>query len=114
MAAYDYLLNYEVGKIKKVEEINELTTQQKIDILFKNFKKFLKEKNKRYGNSALNPIKIFCKEESMSQIYHRLDDKLSRIKRAKKIKKNDLSDLFGYTALALIENDWITFDEFLD
>ena len=34
----------------------ELNTQEKIDILFNNFKEFLKEKNKRYGDSALSPI----------------------------------------------------------
>ena len=61
-----------------------------------------------------NIVPLFCKENSNNQIYHRIDDKLSRLKRAKEIKKNDLSDLFGYIALALIEKNWLTFDEFLD
>ena len=32
------------------------TTQQKIEMLFDNFKAFLMEKNTRYGDSALEPV----------------------------------------------------------
>lgn len=89
-------------------------TQDKIEILFNNFKDFLKEKNKRYGDSALNPMQIFTKSNAGNQICNRLDDKLSRIKNSSVLKKNDLSDLFGYVGLLLIENDWIDFDDLLD
>ena len=91
-----------------------MNTQEKIDLLFENFKKFLKEKNKRYGDSAISPIQIFSKENANNQIYNRLDDKLSRIKNAKEIKKNDLCDVFGYIALALIQKDYLEFDDLLD
>jgi hypothetical protein len=90
------------------------TTIQKIDLLFNNFKEFLKEKNRRYGDSALNPIKIFSKVESDNQICIRLDDKLSRIANADKFRQNDISDVFGYIALLLIEKDWLDFDDLID
>ena len=91
-----------------------METRQKIDLLFLNFKNFLQEKNNRYGDSALTPIQIFSKNDAGSQIKNRLDDKLSRISNSKELRKNDLSDVFGYVALLLIENDWLEFDELLD
>lgn len=90
------------------------STQEKIDILFDNFKDFLKEKNRRYGDSALKPVQIFSKVEADSQICNRLDDKLSRIATAEELKKNDVADIFGYIALLLISKNWIVFNELLD
>jgi hypothetical protein len=92
----------------------KMTTQEKIEKLFNNFKEFLKEKNRRYGDSAIHPIKIFSKIDASNQIYNRLDDKLSRIQNTKEIRKNDLADLLGYISLALIEKDWLEFDDLLD
>ena len=95
--------------------INDLNTQDKIELLFNNFKAFLKEKNIRYGDSALTPVKIFSKENASNSIYQRLDDKLSRISNSKgEVKKNDVVDIVGYLCLLLIDKDWLTFDEFLD
>jgi len=91
-----------------------MNTEEKIEILFNNFKEFLKEKNRRYGDSALTPIQIFSKSDAGSQICNRLDDKLNRIKNAKELKKNDVSDIFGYIALLLIQNEWIEFKDLLD
>jgi len=90
------------------------STQNKIDELFKNFAEFLKEKNRRYGDSAINPIKIFSKVEANSQICNRLDDKLGRIQKSTELKKNDICDIFGYVALLMIQNDWLEFDDLLD
>ena len=42
---------------------DEIATVEKIDILFDNFKVYLQEKNKRYGDSALSPINVFSKEK---------------------------------------------------
>lgn len=89
-------------------------TQQKIEELFDNFKDFLKEKNRRYGNSAMQPTQIFSRTPADQQILNRLDDKLSRIKNSTELKKNDVSDVFGYIALLMIKNNWTTFDELLD
>lgn len=91
-----------------------MTTQEKIDLVCGNFAKFLKEKNRRYGDSAISPMKIFSKSEAGSQICNRLDDKLGRIKNSTELKKNDCSDILGYMVLLMIEKDWTEFDDLLD
>jgi hypothetical protein len=40
---------------------------------------FLIEKNRQYGNSVLEPVRIFSKAAPLEQINVRIDDKLSRI-----------------------------------
>ena len=59
---------------------NSETLEKVID----GIKIFLIEKNKRYGNSALEPLVIFTKHKSGDRakdgILERIDDKLSRIK----------------------------------
>jgi len=44
-------------------------------------KELLIAKNKKYGNSALNPVRIFSKASAEEAINVRIDDKLSRIAR---------------------------------
>lgn len=39
----------------------------------------LSEKNARYGNSAMEPVRIFSKANPVEQLKVRIDDKLSRI-----------------------------------
>lgn len=90
------------------------TTQDKIDMLFENFRDFLKEKNRRYGDSVLKPINIFSKSDTQSQIENRLDDKLARIQHEDELKKNDIADVFGYLALLMIRKGYMTFDDLLD
>lgn len=92
----------------------ENTTQEKIDELFKNFSEFLKEKNKRYGDSALSPNKIFCKSDANITLTSRIDEKLNRILNSEELRKNDCIDLLGYLSLLCIQKDWTSFDEFLD
>lgn len=60
----------------------------------------LLNKNVAYGNSALNPIRIFSEADDMEQLNVRIDDKLNRIKN-KKIYAgdNDEDDLIGYLLL---------------
>lgn len=89
-------------------------TQSKIELLMANFAEFLTEKNRRYGDAAITPLQIFSKLDAEDQICNRLDDKLGRIKNSTELKKNDVCDLFGYTALLMIKNDWVTFEDLLD
>jgi len=44
--------------------------------------RLLVAKNQRYGNSALEPIRVFSRADPAEGILVRLDDKLSRIKYA--------------------------------
>jgi hypothetical protein len=93
---------------------NGMATADKIDKLFNNFKELLKEKNRRYGDSALKPIKIFAQSDAHSQICSRLDDKLSRIANSEEMRKNDICDILGYIALLMIEQNWLEFDDLID
>ena len=63
-------------------------------------KELLLEKNKRYGDSALNPVRIFSKGTAEEAILVRLDDKLSRL-RTQSIDEDEdvLLDLMGYMIL---------------
>jgi hypothetical protein len=91
------------------------TTGNEIEKVCNNLKKFLIEKNKRYGNSALNPIRIFSKLDSEEQIKIRMDDKLNRIKNNTELdRENDYLDLVGYIVLLMVKKGWTNFDKFID
>ena len=63
-------------------------------------KKTLKEKNKAYGDSAANPLRIFSKSDKDEAIKVRIDDKLSRIAKGDGSGNEDaIKDLVGYLAL---------------
>lgn len=58
------------------------------------------EKNRKYGNSALNPARIFSKASPVEQIRVRIDDKLSRLRSAQGDEDEDVvMDLLGYLIL---------------
>jgi hypothetical protein len=62
-------------------------------------------KNISYGNSALEPIRIFSKADSKEQIRVRIDDKLNRIQNDQAFPgDNDIDDLIGYLILLKIAN----------
>ena len=83
-----------------------------------NFKKFILEKNKRYGNAALEPIGVFTKHknenEAVDGILQRLDDKLMRVKNANALRKNDVTDLMGYLMLLCTQLGWNDFEDLID
>ena len=60
-------------------------------------------KNEAYGNSALDPVRIFSKADATEQIKVRIDDKLSRIARGSEYLDEDtIQDLLGYLILLKI------------
>ncbi len=61
----------------------------------------LLRKNQAYGNSALEPIRVFSKANSCEQILVRIDDKLNRIKQGANFLDDEdvLQDLIGYLIL---------------
>lgn len=60
----------------------------------------LLDKNISYGNSALEPIRIFSAADSVEQLRVRIDDKLSRLAGGKEYPNdNDINDLIGYLIL---------------
>ena len=61
------------------------------------------KKNIAYGNSALEPIRVFSKSDAREQLHVRIDDKLSRIMRGTEyVGDNDIDDLIGYLVLLKI------------
>ena len=60
----------------------------------------LVDKNISYGNSALEPTRIFSTADPAEQLRVRIDDKLNRIKNNKGFAgDNDIDDLIGYLIL---------------
>lgn len=61
---------------------------------------FLIDKNRAYGNSALDPVRIFSSSDNVEQLKVRIDDKLSRFARGGEFPgDNDIDDLIGYLVL---------------
>lgn len=79
-------------------------TQQKIHEIMGAMKDLLLYKNQKYGDSAINPKKIFYKGDSTNSILIRLDDKLGRVmsNTEEKPRVNDVCDIIGYCTLLLI------------
>lgn len=66
-------------------------------------KTLLIEKNRAYGNSALDPVRIFSRVDAAEQIRVRIDDKLSRLQRGSAYGNEDtVLDLIGYLVLLRI------------
>ena len=66
----------------------------------------LAAKNKAYGNSALEPVRVFAQGDPEELIRVRLDDKLSRIRNNPSAFGEDpVLDLVGYLVLLLIARE---------
>lgn len=60
----------------------------------------LLDKNRKYGDSAVNPARIFSKASAQEQILVRIDDKINRIKNRQNDEDEDvILDLIGYLIL---------------
>lgn len=80
-----------------------LSFDERVDAITLGVANMLKEKNHSYGNSALDPVRIFSKATPVEQILVRLDDKLSRLKRGdNRFQEDTILDLLGYLVLLLI------------
>jgi hypothetical protein len=68
-------------------------------------KELLLSKNEKYGDSALNPARIFSQASTEEQILVRIDDKLNRIQKGVGLLATDedvIMDLIGYLVLLKI------------
>ena len=74
---------------------------EKLDIKAKEILDLLKEKNKAYGNSALEPANIFSQANAIDSLCARIDDKLMRIKNKGiyDATEDTILDLIGYLLL---------------
>lgn len=65
-------------------------------------KAMLLEKNAAYGDSALNPVRVFSQASPVEQLLVRIDDKLSRLARGSAAGEDVIMDLIGYLVLLRI------------
>ncbi|MFO8012738.1 MAG: hypothetical protein R6X20_05460 [Phycisphaerae bacterium] len=74
--------------------------QQAIARVCDEVKTLLLDKNRSYGNAALDPVRIFARAGPVEQLNVRIDDKLSRIARGSEYAGDDTElDLLGYLVL---------------
>ncbi len=109
---YQEVIDKDVEKQEILDAVNKPlkdSFEDKVTLILDDIKNTLIEKNRKYGDSALNPIRVFSKSSNIEQIKVRLDDKLSRL-RTQDIEEDEdvLKDLMGYLVLlriAVMNND---------
>lgn len=90
-------------------------TRTLIEQTMRSLTDLLLEKNRRYGNSALSPPRVFAKNaEPGANICARLDDKLGRIANSQELRRNDVADLMGYLGLLCVARGWVDFADLID
>lgn len=83
-----------------------MSFEEHLEIELGEIKDMLIEKNKKYGNSALEPARVFSKANMVEQILVRIDDKLSRIKNEATNEDEDvIKDLIGYLLILRMAKD---------
>lgn len=78
------------------------TTRDKIIAQCEDVKLMLLKKNEAYGDSALDPVRVFSKTDTAEQLRVRIDDKLSRLARGSAEGEDVILDLIGYLILLRI------------
>jgi hypothetical protein len=92
-------IEHEINPVK-AEGVFLSPTQRLICDVCGEIQSILLEKNRKYGNSAIQPVRIFSKADPVEQIQVRIDDKLSRIKSSQDDDTEDAElDLIGYLVL---------------
>ena len=76
--------------------------RSRVHAILMGVEEMLVSKNQAYGDSALNPVRVFSKASAEEQILVRIDDKLSRLARGKAAGEDVLGDLVGYLVLLLL------------
>lgn len=80
------------------------TFPDKVAEILEEIRELLISKNKKYGNSALEPLGVFSQLSAKEGLLVRIDDKLKRIKNGS-LEKDDedvINDLIGYLVLLKI------------
>lgn len=78
-------------------------TQYMISNVCDEIKSLLLNKNRKYGDSAIHPLRLFSKASPIEQINVRLDDKISRKMSDQKDEDEDIEmDIIGYLVLKIV------------
>jgi hypothetical protein len=75
-----------------------------VGVVLDEIRELLIAKNKKYGNSALEPLGVFSQLSAKQGLLVRIDDKLKRIKNGS-LERDDedvINDLIGYLVLLKI------------
>jgi hypothetical protein len=78
-----------------------------VEEVLDSIEKMLIDKNRKYGNSALEPLGVFSQLSAKEGLLIRIDDKLKRIKNGS-LEKDDedvVNDLIGYLVLLKISGN---------
>ena len=75
------------------------STQVLITEVCSELNNFLLDKNEKYGDSAIDPVRILSKADPVEQIKVRIDDKLSRLAHGQDGDEDVIKDLTGYLIL---------------
>ena len=98
----DAYIALKAGIAPKVTSTEEEFKQDVLGIL-EAVGNMLVEKNRKYGDSALNPARIFSHADTGEQLKVRIDDKLNRIRNQQNDEDEDVEiDLVGYLVLLRI------------
>lgn len=94
------------GRVQRPNDSKTYRTKfrDKVRSVINEVEEMLVNKNKAYGNAALEPLRIFSKADSTDGILLRIDDKLNRIKNVGITPETEDSvmDLIGYLVLLKI------------
>jgi len=106
------LVQVQIADAKGVfEDVGDLAHQlpfaQRLDGTLASLRAMLLEKNRKYGDSALNPVRILSRASTEEQIRVRIDDKLSRLARGDIATEDEdvVQDLAGYLVLLLMARE---------
>lgn len=97
----------DIGQIRSIgEQLGISSFEQNVRRILEGVADTVVQKNLAYGNSALNPIRVFSRTDRMEQLYTRLDDKLSRVQKGHEYPGDDtIQDIIGYCTLILIARE---------
>ena len=80
-----------------------MSFEHDLDAVTLEIRYLLIKKNEAYGDSALNPVRIFSKADPLEQLKVRMDDKLSRLARGDEAGEDVILDLLGYLLIYRIQ-----------
>lgn len=76
--------------------------RESVNKILTDLEELLVSKNEKYGNSALEPKRVFSKANTVEQLKVRIDDKLSRMSAGTNDNEDTVTDLMGYLVLLKI------------
>jgi hypothetical protein len=86
-----------IEPLPMTKELQEKTQfEAMLDAELSEIRTMLLAKNAAYGNSALDPIRVFSRVDKLEQLRVRMDDKLSRLARGAACDEDVVLDLLGY------------------